>query len=122
MMPLTIAIIALASISFLYYQNTKPNLVTVTTIPQDLLNNITLSNLTIIVSKNMSFFETLNAGDIIAADVHANTPNGFLRKIVHISTSSNALIIETQQITLREVIKEGSFRASSQLDASDILK
>lgn len=64
----------------------------------------------------------IKVGSIIASDITANAPAGFLRKITSIENVNGQIVVNTVQATLNEAIQEGSATNSRRITASDILE
>jgi hypothetical protein len=59
-------------------------------------------------------------GDIIVGDVTTNSPYGFLRKVVSISSIEGQIIVVTEQATLEEAIESGAARFSHRLTPDQV--
>lgn len=114
--------ILVISFCLIYFQKTEQSHLNVTTVPYEQLNNIRLIEWTIIASKKETFFKTIKIGDIIVANVHSNTPNGFLGKVIRIKESSDSIFIDTEPVALNTVIQQGSIQVSDQLNTKDLQK
>lgn len=120
--PILLIAIPILVVSFclFYFQKTKQNHLNIITIPHEQLNNIRLTEFTIIASKNELFFKTIKVGNIITSDIHPNTPQGLLRKVIRIKESSDSLFFDTKPIALSTVIQAGSIKVSGQLNPKNI--
>lgn len=62
--------------------------------------------------------DSLSPGKIIISDITPSTPQGFLRKIVNISSDGKTLI--TEDASLEEVVDNYSFSSTQELTSSNV--
>jgi hypothetical protein len=93
-----------------------------------LLTGVTIDKL-VSVSEDGSVFtfsETtpelaaLAAGDVIVGDAWEQTPYGFLRKVVGITTEGEQVVVTTDQAKLEDAIEQGVVAATQELSPDDV--
>lgn len=67
-----------------------------------------------------TFLAALQPGDVLASDVSSLAPDGFLRKVVSVSSDGQQYAVETDQATLEDAILQGTFKFSAELTADDL--
>lgn len=69
---------------------------------------------------NAKIVQMLQPGNIIVSEMSPNTPDGLLRKVISVSRQNGRLIVETEQATLEEAIKEGDIKISQSIDPGEV--
>ncbi len=62
----------------------------------------------------------LDPGDVMVADISAAAPDGFLRKVIAVTSSGGQVIVTTEQAALEDAITQGSLSFSKRLTPDDL--